>query len=64
VLVGCPWIFSSVIVDNCILVASRIAASVAVDDNVVGYIDRLKKLLITAKHSKYIDVDNQVINRL
>ena len=50
-LVGCPWILSSGIVDNCILMASRTAASVAVDDDMVGYIAQLRKLLITAEHS-------------
>ena len=50
--------------DNCILMASHTAASVAVDDDMVGYIAQLRKLLITAEHSNYIDIDNQVINRL
>ena len=51
-------------VDNCILIVSRTAASVAVGDDMVGCIAQFRKLLITAEHSKYIDVDNQVINRL
>ena len=63
-LVGWPWILSSGMVNNCILIASRTAASIAVGDNMVGCIAQFRKLLITAEHSKYIDVDNQVINRL
>ena len=51
-------------VDNCILIASCTAASVTVGDNIVSCIAQFRKLLITAEHSKYIDVDNQVINRL
>ena len=49
---------------NYILIASCTAASVAVGDDMVGCIAQFRKLLITAEHSKYIDVDNQVINRL
>ena len=64
VLVGWPWILSSGMVDNCILIASRTAASVAVGDDIVSCIAQFRKLLITAEHSKYIDVDNQVIARL
>ena len=40
------------------------AASLAVDDAMVAIFARCLNLLITAEHSIFIDVDNQVINRL
>ena len=63
-LVDWPWILLSGMVDNCILIASRTDASVVVGDAMVGYSAQFRKLLITAEHRKYIDVDNQVIHRL
>jgi hypothetical protein len=67
VVVGWPLILSkgSSLTLSWALMASRIAASFVIVDNMFYLLGaQYKHLLTTAEHSRYIDVVNQVVNRL